>query len=47
LKTLNFETFETFFSEPNINGLYIDHTGSVVAMGWLNKLNRSFFYGIK
>lgn len=47
LKTRNFEQFETFFSEPNINGLYIDHTGSVVAMGWLNKLNRSYFYGVK
>lgn len=47
LKTRNFETFETFFSEPNINGLYIDHTGSVVVMGWHNKLNTSFFYGRK
>ncbi|HET6556771.1 MAG TPA: hypothetical protein VFG54_05615 [Prolixibacteraceae bacterium] len=47
LKTLNFEQFETILSEPNVNGLYIDHVGTVVAMGWHEKLNRSFFYGIK
>jgi hypothetical protein len=47
LKTPNFEQFETFFSEPNINGLYIDHTGSVAVMGWHEKLNTSFFYGRK
>lgn len=45
LKTRDFEQFETLFDEPNINGLYIDHTGSIAVMGWLDKLNRSFFYG--
>jgi photosystem II stability/assembly factor-like uncharacterized protein len=47
LKTQNFEQFETFFNEPNINGLYIDHTGNIVVMGWNEKMNRSFFYGRK
>lgn len=47
LKTSNFEQFETIFNEPNINGLYIDHFGTVVASGEHEKLNRSFFYGRK
>lgn len=47
LRTQNFEQFETIFSQPNINGLYIDHTGTIVVKGWLDKLNRSFFYGRK
>lgn len=47
LKTSEFEHFERIFSEPNVNGLYIDHTGSVVVKGCLEKLNRSFFFGRK
>jgi photosystem II stability/assembly factor-like uncharacterized protein len=44
LKTPNFENFETIFSEPNINSLYIDHTGSVFAAGTNTKSNRVFIY---
>jgi len=44
LKTESFDQFETILREPNINGLYIDHTGSIAVMGWLDKLNRSFYY---
>ena len=47
LQTQDFEKFETLFTEPNIDGLYIDHTGSIAVMGWLDKLNTSFFYGRK
>ncbi len=47
LKTTNFEQFETILNEPYINGLYIDHTGSIALMGWLNKLNTSFYYGVE
>lgn len=47
LRTSNFDQFETLLNEPNINGLYIDHTGSIALMGWHNKLNTSFYYGVK
>lgn len=45
LKTRDFEKFETLLNEPNINGIGIDHTGSIAVMGWFTSLNRSFFYG--
>jgi hypothetical protein len=44
LKTQNFEQFETIFSEPNIGGIYIDHTGAILARGWGDKSNRTFVY---
>lgn len=47
LKTNNFEQFQSVLSEPNVGGLYIDHTGSLIVMGWHEKLNKSFFYGKK
>lgn len=45
LKTNNFEQFQTVFSETSINGLYIDHTGSLIVPGTLEKRNKTFFYG--
>ena len=45
LKTIDFEKFETFFSEPNVNGLYIDHTGSLAVSGTMTKLNTCFYFG--
>lgn len=47
LKTRNFEQFDTFFSEPNINSLYIDQNGSVFAGGTQNKSGRTFIYNRK
>jgi hypothetical protein len=44
LKTRNFEQFDTFFSEPNINSLYIDQNGSIFAGGTQNKSGRTFIY---
>jgi hypothetical protein len=44
LRTTNFEQFETFFDEPNINSLYIDHTGSAFVGGTQSKANRTFIY---
>jgi hypothetical protein len=44
LKTQDFEQFETIFNEPNINGIYVDHTGSIAVKGWLEKLNHTFYY---
>jgi photosystem II stability/assembly factor-like uncharacterized protein len=47
LKTRDFEKFETLLNQPNINGVYINHTGSIAVMGWLDKLNTAFFYVAK
>jgi hypothetical protein len=47
LKTQNFEQFETILNEPNVGGLYIDHTGTLIVRGWHEKLNRTFFYARK
>ncbi len=44
LKTQNFEQFEKIFSESNISGIYIDHTGAIMARGWGDKSNRTFIY---
>jgi hypothetical protein len=44
LKTQNFEQFETILSEPNISGVYLDHTGSILAKGWRDKQNKTFIY---
>ncbi len=44
LKTNNFESFETIFAQPNIRELFIDHTGSLVARGYQDKLNSRFYY---
>jgi len=44
LKTQNFEQFETILSEPNIRGVYLDHTGTILAKGWRDKQNKTFIY---
>ncbi len=44
LKTQNFNEFETMLNEPYINGLYIDHTGSLAAKGTLEKQGYMFYY---
>lgn len=44
IKTQNFEQFETILTEPNISGVYLDHTGTILAKGWRDKQNRTFIY---
>jgi len=44
LKTKNFEQFETILTEPNIIGVYLDHTGTILAKGWRDKQNKTFIY---
>lgn len=44
LKTQNFEQFETILTEPNISGVYLDHTGIIYAKGWRDKQNKTFIY---
>jgi len=44
LKTQNFEQFETILAEPNISGVYLDHTGTILAKGWHDKQNKTFIY---
>jgi hypothetical protein len=45
LKTSNFEQFQTIFNQPNVNGLYLDHAGSLIVTGTLEKRNKTFFNG--
>jgi len=47
LKTKDFDHFETLLTEAYVNGLYLDHTGSVYAKGTLNKLYSTFIYNQK
>ncbi|HAQ18008.1 MAG TPA: hypothetical protein DCR40_02095 [Prolixibacteraceae bacterium] len=47
LKTQNFDEFETFLAEPNVGGLFVDHTGSIVASGTRDKWNRTFYFNRK
>ena len=44
LKTQNFEQFETILTEPNISGVYLDHTGTIMAKGWRDKQNKTFIF---
>ncbi len=44
LKTRDFEQFETMLNQPEINSLYLDHTGSLAARGFLGKQNSTFYY---
>lgn len=44
LKTEKFEHFETVFDEPLIQGLFMDHTGSLIAKGAMEKSAHTFYY---
>jgi hypothetical protein len=44
LKTKDFEHFDGLSGEPYVNGIYIDHTGSIFTKGTLNKLYNSYVY---
>ena len=44
LKTEKFEQFETIFDEPLVDLLYMDHFGSLVASGAMEKNSHTFYY---